>query len=384
MNDIKAYVIIGIGLLSILGIMLFKAFIEPDKSAKRSLIIWTVISVICYVIFDALSNSLIIAKLPEQYLALVTFANMGYFIFLNTSALLWFFFSEYSQDSGLIKKDWQKALWCIPAFAVIVMTLISPWTGIMMKVYVEEGIVKYQSGSLQILQIILTLTYLVCSTVFAVVRAVNKNNYSKREFYVMYATFIVPTLIGTIVELIFSVPAIAIGITIAVLLVYIKSQETLVLLDPLTQMNNRRLMNEFLQKKISHHNKKLFLFMLDADDFKKINDEYGHNEGDEALITIATSLKMFADKKDYFVARYGGDEFCIIAELFDEGEAVLLCDAFEKILREQHAKKNKKYPLIMSIGYAQYDDSLKYIPDFIARADEELYKVKESKNNYLI
>lgn len=93
----------------------------------------------------------------------------------------------------------------------------------------------------------------------------------------------------------------------------------LIYIDPLTQLANRRLLSEHLQKAVaSIARRKVYgaLLLLDLDRFKPVNDEYGHDAGDEVLVEIARRMKSITRSEDV-VARLGGDEFLIYISHLD-------------------------------------------------------------------
>ena len=162
--------------------------------------------------------------------------------------------------------------------------------------------------------------------------------------------------------------------------VYIRSQSQLISIDPLTQLNNRNQLIKYLSNKIKYSEKSLYLLIMDLDYFKKINDKFGHIEGDKALVCVSNTLKFVFNKKNMFIARYGGDEFIVICEDLEAYEIDNLCVTVNKQLAKANA--NKDYVLKLSIGYAKYNDADLTIQDFINLADEQLYMVKKSRKNY--
>ena len=83
--------------------------------------------------------------------------------------------------------------------------------------------------------------------------------------------------------------------------------------DALTGLNNRRRLDQFLEEhlEISSKDRPVSLLLMDVNGFKKINDKFGHIEGDAVLKMVGTVLKLAAADFDAFAARYGGDEFCL-------------------------------------------------------------------------
>ena len=122
--------------------------------------------------------------------------------------------------------------------------------------------------------------------------------------------------------------------------------------------------------------------IFDVDHFKDINDGYGHVEGDKAIVRVATAMKEACKlyRNQTFVARYGGDEFVVVAEMdtLDEARqlASLICSNVINLNKEAGAR----YRLSVCVGIAQYDYSNPItIPKFLAEADNELYQMKKER-----
>jgi len=133
--------------------------------------------------------------------------------------------------------------------------------------------------------------------------------------------------------------------------------------------------------------------MLDVDHFKKINDKFGHNVGDEVLIQLANILKEVARDTD-IIARYGGEEIGIICPQTDIGGAKIFAERMrEKIdteLTVSLAKMRvanginvdgKVHNITVSIGVACFNDNVKDSFDFIKQADKALYEAKNTGRN---
>lgn len=133
-------------------------------------------------------------------------------------------------------------------------------------------------------------------------------------------------------------PLLALAYAISIMAMHMDSIENLVSRDAMTGLNNKgRLMME-LNSRMAHRKEgmNVYLFMLDLNRFKGINDSYGHQEGDEALIHFAECLSLAAAKLEHrpFLARYGGDEFSMIIEVPDEEESL----AIEREIEEEFAE----------------------------------------------
>ena len=124
--------------------------------------------------------------------------------------------------------------------------------------------------------------------------------------------------------------------------------------------------------------------MVDVDDFKKINDTYGHIAGDRAL-TFVTQAIISRVRRSDIVARYGGEEF--IVYLFSVEQNQLLYKISEKVRRYIEKKSKDNLPLTVSIGIAGHTfrrDVDKELEDLIKKADNNLFKAKNSGKNKVI
>lgn len=152
--------------------------------------------------------------------------------------------------------------------------------------------------------------------------------------------------------------------------------------DDLTGLNNRRWLGEELERtwaQATRNNMPIAFMMIDLDRFKAINDQYGHQHGDELLQQAARIIKANCRDVD-LTARYGGDEFCVLMPNTKAHEAV---EVARRILREYEIVNQKRttgHPLIsMSIGIAHVDlSSPANAQQLIHHADEAMYAAKSS------
>ncbi len=146
--------------------------------------------------------------------------------------------------------------------------------------------------------------------------------------------------------------------------------------DALTDLYNRRYVFEKLGNLIKYANKrslKIAILISDVNDFKKINDCYGHDYGDKILIDIAIALKNSFDKRD-IIARWGGDEFLILAVFADEDAINKKINHFQSNLKSTLANKNTA--VSVSIGKANYPTDHTNLEQLIAIADDNMYEIK--------
>jgi diguanylate cyclase (GGDEF)-like protein/PAS domain S-box-containing protein len=156
--------------------------------------------------------------------------------------------------------------------------------------------------------------------------------------------------------------------------------------DQLTDLYNRRgffTLAEHQLKTAKRRKKDMYLVYVDLDNMKAINDKYGHEEGDKALIRFAQILKENYRESDV-IARVGGDEFAIIlpeADTYKNVEHIVA--RMEDALKKESPDKNKGYKLSASIGVAYYDPALPVSLDgLLAHADRTMYMHKQYKKKY--
>ncbi len=211
--------------------------------------------------------------------------------------------------------------------------------------------------------------YYIASSVSCLYYAKKTTNYAQKKMYHALAIFIVPMMISLILQPFFSpIPCVCVSMAFSILVVFMNQQEQLISLDPLTQLNNRNSMEQYLFDCMCTFDDNMYLLVIDVNDFKMINDTYGHNRGDEILRDLANQLKKSCVSKSDFVARFGGDEFVIIHK-GDDVDNLCAC------IHEQVSILS----VSVSIGYAKYKKEYKRWMDWFGKADEELYKEKKKK-----
>jgi diguanylate cyclase (GGDEF)-like protein len=118
----------------------------------------------------------------------------------------------------------------------------------------------------------------------------------------------------------------------------------------------------------------------DVDYFKKYNDFYGHQQGDECLRQVAQALRQAVKRPTDLVARYGGEEFAVILPLTDAAGAVTVAQVIEQAVRElqlPHAQSEVNESVTVSLGVASFIPTAETSPEaLIKTADAALYEAK--------
>lgn len=157
--------------------------------------------------------------------------------------------------------------------------------------------------------------------------------------------------------------------------------------DGLTGLYNRRHLNEiwaFLKRDYEPPDKNIAFIMADLDFFRSYNDTYGHQKGDEALITFGEILKGLKRRKTDYVFRYGGEEFCLFLYGADEKTSKDFCRAILDGLQEKKITHEKSPTGRLSVSLGCTIKSLDTEVDLegiIKEADDALYRAKEKGRN---
>ena len=155
--------------------------------------------------------------------------------------------------------------------------------------------------------------------------------------------------------------------------------EKLSITDPLTKLYNRRYLYksiEMAEAFAERYKTPFSVIMLDIDDFKEINDTYGHGEGDRVLQKVADILLTQSRESD-IVGRWGGEEFLIICQQSSIDGALTVADKIRRTIEKEIFANN--VTVTASFGVAAYSDKTKQT--IIVRADNALYKAKKEGKN---
>ncbi|PLY08943.1 MAG: hypothetical protein C0626_07945 [Arcobacter sp.] len=153
--------------------------------------------------------------------------------------------------------------------------------------------------------------------------------------------------------------------------------------DALTKVYNRRFLEDFSKKYFEIMKREkgiLSILLVDIDDFKAINDNYGHDMGDQVLLDLVDIMKENIREND-FIVRLGGDEFLILLPNSNINGAKIVAQKLIDCISE-NTKSNKKFTV--SIGTSEYNNNDKEINTLIKRADTSLYDAKKDGKNKIV
>lgn len=161
------------------------------------------------------------------------------------------------------------------------------------------------------------------------------------------------------------------------------SKETVV--DPLTGVYNKKFFYEMAKKAFDYFNRygrKFSLLFIDIDDFKKVNDRYGHLSGDMVLQEIAKRLQKSVRKSD-MVFRFGGEEFVVLLNGANSEKAISIAERVRQEVFNEEIKiyGDSKINVTISCGIATVNESIKDVQELVDKADIAMYKAKQSGKN---
>ncbi|MDF2542929.1 MAG: diguanylate cyclase protein [Herbinix sp.] len=367
--------IINIYSIMLLIIIFFQSIKQHEKDSFQYRIFMSMIAmVIVLLIMDIFSR--FDGKPDTFYYAINRFGNFMIFSLNLVMPSLWFLYvynQVYHEESKMKRVFFYFiALNCIN---VIMVALSQLWGWF----YYFDSNNIYHRGPLYCIPVIITGSLLIYIYYFIIK---NRKRIDKNH-YIALAYFLAPPCIGIIFQIIFyGISLILNCLVLSLLIVYLNIQNHNMYTDYLTGVYNRKKLDQYLKSRIeaSTEDKTFSAIMIDLNNFKKINDTWGHDEGDKAL-RMATTLLGSCLREDDFIARFGGDEFCIILDVISQERLDEIVQRINHTFENYNATCNQPYTLSYSIGYALYDYHSKMkMEEFQKQLDMLLYDDKQCKN----
>ena len=167
---------------------------------------------------------------------------------------------------------------------------------------------------------------------------------------------------------------------------YIRNTDK-VLYDYLTNIYSRGFILELLSKEFyraKRYGRPLCVLMMDLDNFKRVNDKYGHVAGDKVLIDVSSKIKKSLRDADY-VGRYGGEELLVILPETTLENAAKVGERLRSLVEKKIIKfGNEKVSMTISIGVSDVKKEDEVIQNVIGRADSAMYKAKKAGKNQVV
>lgn len=259
----------------------------------------------------------------------------------------------------------------IPALITMLLAAANLFTDVFFTLTPEN---IYQRTPLILLPYLVTYVYLAAGA-WMVLRCRRKVG---KYLFLPVVVFLTPVFLGSLLQLRFyGITLISVSAALGVTSLYINLQNEATLIDSLTKLYNREYLIRYLSAAIQHppSGGQLAGFMMDLNSFKEINDTYGHSDGDRALRTVSRFL-LEVLPANAFAARFGGDEFIILAVVPDEAALRSIMDAVRARAEAFNQTGALPYPLSFSMGAAFFNPFQDDQDSFLRRMDTRMYEEK--------
>jgi diguanylate cyclase (GGDEF)-like protein len=308
--------------------------------------------------------------------------NMGNYIFVALSSFCWCRYIETKVSPDRADKKSYNILMMLPICTLLLLDVSSIFTKWI--IYIDEA-GQCRPGPFEWVHWIVDIFYVVIPTFAAIGKAIHAHSkYQRREYmrYTIYFLILVPGVVQAIIP---GTSIFALNEFMVINVLFLTIQSMQIYDDALTGLNNRRRLIKYLDEclKNASEDSPVVFFIIDINSFKQINDSYGHVEGDNALRRFADVLRKLSVKYDAFIARYAGDEFCIVitGESADPEDVIKDLEIQLRDDKKLPEGRKKGYVITASCGYFVCDTPESDADKVIERADEMLYKRKREWHN---
>ncbi|MFL0249297.1 GGDEF domain-containing protein [Clostridium neuense] len=365
-NNIIAAIISIIFLKNILG--------RLDKSERKNRIF---VSIFILNTIELIVETLtcIINKQPYAWLIpITTFLHVTLFALAPLVTYRWYTFAKLWITKTADYKAKDNILILLPIIINTFLVLLTPF--FKFDFYINKYNV-YQRESLFFTPFVISYFYLLCGFI-SIYK--NKKYLNRIEFWPLILFGVFPTLASLIQFLIYGPLLMWSSISFSLIILYLYLQQQMMHIDYLTGAWTREKFYSYLSNRINQKKSKSFsIVLIDIDDFKIINDTFGHNEGDKALISLVTTINSIIGNENS-ITRYGGDEFILLLNVCSKQEVETIIKKISDALAEHIKHSNRPYKLNFSYGYELYDfDKHSDISEYINHVDKLMYKHKNSK-----
>ena len=363
--------------LIIFSIMLAHDILNKERQEKQLKYDHTLVAFMAYFVSDTLWAAVTVGVIPttRTSLALVNFSN---YLIIAVVTYAWLCYVMAVEEVPKRNRPLNR-------FAVVFPFLITTLALVIVYFVAPNALIDEDNTprfAYYAFQNAVPLVY-VTAVIFYSLRKVKSETIigeKRKHLYIGFFPLIV--IAGGLVQVLW-LPSASIfcsSCTVFMLIFYIRSMEKQISIDPLTGLNNRGQLARYIsQGSSAHKDLNTYVLMIDVNDFKRINDTYGHAEGDRALVLVAEVLKRIADGSSMpsFLGRYGGDEFILIVHSLNDRDVEQLITSIREQIESDCFLQQTPYVLFVGIGYDKLVGERDSFQKCIQRADHKLYLDKE-------
>ena len=299
--------------------------------------------------------------------------NIIYYILNVTVAYFWPLFTEYKLNCSVQKLKKQALILGIPLAVTALFITTTPINGFVFTITENNNYTRTGYNFLIITGLI--IFYILFGSIRIYVNHRNKGKYM--IFPALY--FTLPILLAiTIQAFNYGISLIYMGTAIGLTGIYLSTQSESAYIDQLCGVYNRRYYNDYIRNLCNSRSKDSFISgaLLDMDNFKQINDNLGHDVGDEALILFSSVLRKYMNKTG-FVVRYGGDEFILLSSKTEEALEIAVKGIIDDLETMNNSGKIM-YKLEFSYGIATINADGSS-DAFLSTMDSRMYEMKRAR-----
>lgn len=294
------------------------------------------------------------------------------FVILSTVvASLWLSYSDYMLHNNKMRIK-KRLLYLQPTIIMFILVIINFFKPIL---YTIDEFNVYSRLPL----IAITFAMIVIMYIYVLISVYKNRKTISNKIVPGFLIILLLPFLASVLQLMFYGLLIAWPATsIALILSYIMIETTSRQTDYLTGAASRKKVEDFINLYIDK-GKDFSVIMIDIDDFKLINDIYGHNQGDKALIALSSILHKVFNKND-IIARFGGDEFLIVSKTTNKEDIESYRNHISSLLKKNDNKHIRE--LSFSYGYVFREKSTSHTMDnIIIGADNKMYEDKAKNKN---
>ena len=267
----------------------------------------------------------------------------------------------------------------IPVMLILVSAsfgVLSHWSGLFFGVD-DSGVLS--EGPLGFVYGLYAVSPVLAICILMLRDAIRADNRSERRRCLTLTMFIIPILlIGIFQSIWYDVPFLTMAITLDLLVIFLMLQDQRITTDPLTGLNNRPHLEEYMTKTFEKHRSNgddgMYILIMDMDRFKYIVDTFGHSTGSECIVKAADAIRRACGNESCFIASYGGDEYIIVMESDDRGKVDVLCDRIRSEITELN--RGQPFEIHLSIGVSALSDGYDSVRSMFEAADQDMFEAK--------
>jgi len=373
-----AYMESNLVCLLIFIIFLLRDFLGKDRQEKQIKFDHALMALMMYFISDTFWFAVVDGELAFSFFS-VAATNLVNYLVMAAVTYTWLNFVMAYENVEHRDRSLNK-------FAVLFPFLVSTVALLILLLVAPATLIDEDNNVTVLFNVFLVAVpdiNIVAVLFYTLRKAKNEPNRESRRDHIAIGLFPLIVLAGGIVQIAIlpRTPIFCFCCTLLMLIMYIQSMEKKISIDPLTGLNNRGQMARYIsqEQNLRKEKSKTYVMMIDVNDFKVINDTYGHAQGDRALILLAESLRHATTTSEIpsFLCRYGGDEFLLIVHANEEEDVKKFIEEIRDAIQTECQKANAPFTLSVGIGYDEYLGGQDTIQSCMQRADYKLYLDKE-------